>query len=284
MKVPNVVTQSVSGKMVNVSPDIAQYWLETASEGNRPVSRTIVSDYVSEMCAGNWKIGEPIKFNKAGKLVDGQHRLNAVLVSGLTVPMYVMTGLDLETSLVLDTGKTRNPADAMVISGLSAIPNKFAVSACARLAILWDENGLTKIHSHGGRKIHNHEIVDWVKNNYDIATKGATSGRLTAESMKPLGATRTPIRPAIFAFGDILFSRVDIDAAKSFYDNIHNGSRQRQGDPITTLARMAMNQSLRLSQQLALLIHTWNDVRAGEAHSYFRSASYAIGADMPIPK
>jgi len=54
---------------------------ERGTEGtNRPISMRKVNDYAVEMLKGNWRFThQGIGFSKKGFLIDGQHRLLAIL-------------------------------------------------------------------------------------------------------------------------------------------------------------------------------------------------------------
>jgi len=48
-------------------------------------------------------------------LVDGQHRLSAIVMAGKPCEMYVATGIDSDSIYTIDTGKSRTTTDAMRI-------------------------------------------------------------------------------------------------------------------------------------------------------------------------
>jgi hypothetical protein len=53
----------------------------------------------------------------SGKLVDGQHRLHAIVKSGIPTPVLVFENVPPETFSVLDTGKRRSGGDVLALSG-----------------------------------------------------------------------------------------------------------------------------------------------------------------------
>src|SRR5437870_5147015 len=71
---------------MEVGPELATRWLE-GNVHNRKLREDVVARYARDMKAGRWLLThEPIAFNKNGDtLVDGQHRLWAVVESGATV-------------------------------------------------------------------------------------------------------------------------------------------------------------------------------------------------------
>lgn len=94
---------------VLVTPAIAKRWLEQNTDSNRNISNTTVESYAREMTAGRWSLThQGIAFNVVGELVDGQHRLNAVVLSGVSVVMLVTTGLRVEYNSPIDVGYNRS--------------------------------------------------------------------------------------------------------------------------------------------------------------------------------
>lgn len=105
---------------MNVTPEMAQAWLDGANTSNRSVSHHTVSRYAADMVAGCWRDTHQnaIAFYDDGVLADGQHRLSAVVKSGVTVPMYVALGLDRNTASAIDQGRSRKMSDVMSIMGI----------------------------------------------------------------------------------------------------------------------------------------------------------------------
>lgn len=85
--------------------------------GNRDLRDSVVERYVRLMKAGEWKLThQGVAFDTTGSLVDGQHRLSAIVRSGVTVQMTVATDVDPATFTVLDQGAKRNAADILRVS------------------------------------------------------------------------------------------------------------------------------------------------------------------------
>lgn len=102
-----------------ITPSLATAYLE-ANIKNRPVKQPTVLRYVSDMAAGRWKedTGELIKISKTGVILDGQHRLMAVVKSKTNVYFHVATGLEDSVFDVLDTGSMRSGSDVFNINGV----------------------------------------------------------------------------------------------------------------------------------------------------------------------
>jgi hypothetical protein len=116
-------------RLVEVTPALAAEWLK-GNQSNRPLSFRLVNRLMSEMLADQFVMtADTIKRN-GERLLDGQHRLEAVVRSGCTVKMFVAENVDPDVFPFLDTGKARIAADVLASSGYQ---NVFSVASTARL-------------------------------------------------------------------------------------------------------------------------------------------------------
>lgn len=84
--------------IVDVTPELATSWLD-GTEANRPVQERLVEKFAAEMTADRWQLThQGIAFDVDKKLIDGRHRLLAVIRSGKTVPMLVIVDEPVENS------------------------------------------------------------------------------------------------------------------------------------------------------------------------------------------
>lgn len=104
-------------EMAAITPELAAAWLERNTD-NRRVAQARVDQYASEMRDGRWRsTHQGIAFDEDGRLADGQHRLWAIIESGVTVTMPVFRGISREAMLCIDTGRPRSDADAFKFMG-----------------------------------------------------------------------------------------------------------------------------------------------------------------------
>lgn len=108
---------TVEMRMESVTPEKATEWLKK-NNSNRPLSRRNVERFAEAMKRGEWKLnGEAIQFDTNGKLINGQHRLNAVVVSGIKIQSYIARGLEPEDYYTIDQGKARSIGDVFAVAG-----------------------------------------------------------------------------------------------------------------------------------------------------------------------
>ncbi len=90
-------------RVQTITPARAAEWLE-ANTTNRPLSRPVVRSFAEAMRRGEWLVThQGIAFDVNGVLVDGQHRLAAIIEADLPVQLTVFREVAEGTFDVLDT-------------------------------------------------------------------------------------------------------------------------------------------------------------------------------------
>lgn len=106
-----------TSQTVLITPDLAAQWL-IKNTNNRPLTMSRVQSYVRDIQTGQWKYThQGIAFYVDGTLADGQHRLKAISMSNIAVPMLVTHNLPKEVSTVLDQNKPRTLYQSLNIEG-----------------------------------------------------------------------------------------------------------------------------------------------------------------------
>lgn len=109
--------QNIETRVEIITPEVAKEYL-THNCVNRSLSPNRIKTYATDMKNGNWELnGEAIQFNKSGELINGQHRLNAIIRANVPVTMLVMRGLSNDLTL-FDRGRNRSVRDSLIISGM----------------------------------------------------------------------------------------------------------------------------------------------------------------------
>lgn len=103
---------------VIITPDVAKEMLQKNISNNRTLRPRQIAAYACDMSADKWNTGAPnaIIFTHDGELIDGQHRLNAVIKSGTATALNV-TVLARDVPLTgIDRGIKRTPKDVFRMS------------------------------------------------------------------------------------------------------------------------------------------------------------------------
>ena len=100
--------------VVNVSPRMAEAWLEQNAR-NRRLRGAHMRTLAEEMRQGQWKLThQGIAFGTSGRLLDGQHRLRAVVESGAPQPMLVFIDAPEDAFPNHDRGAMRGMSDILL--------------------------------------------------------------------------------------------------------------------------------------------------------------------------
>jgi hypothetical protein len=112
-----------------ITPELAKELLSRNSI-NRKLNDNLVNYYAIQMKKGQWKItGQGITIDRDGGLQDGQHRLAAIVKSGIPINFLMIYGLPVDSFVAYDRGKKRSISD---VFHLKNIPNNVNVSASIR--------------------------------------------------------------------------------------------------------------------------------------------------------
>lgn len=132
----------MEAKVQVITPELAKEYLEKNINNYRSMSNGVVAAYAADMKTGNWKFnGDSIKFNKSGFLVDGQHRLQAIIRSGVSIQMMVITGIE-DDIATFDIGKNRTAGQIAKAKNLpSGVTNNATIGAVSML-LTWDRKSV----------------------------------------------------------------------------------------------------------------------------------------------
>lgn len=145
---------------VTITPQVAQMMLEHNTH-NRNLTESRAQAYARDMASGNWRYtGEGIKFGPDGILLDGQTRLRAIVLSGVTITMPVWRGIDPDAQLVMDSGRPRSNSDALSLRGEKDVVTLRAI-ICADFQ--WCHYGAQSAFTpNGKRRVTPSEMLDWL--------------------------------------------------------------------------------------------------------------------------
>ena len=109
MSKSNYTTQQLE----KITPDVARAYL-AVNDNPRDPKKHQVDEFVRIIRAGEFRtLHQGLAFDDHGNLVDGQHRLFAVVEAGIAVHMWVARGLSKLDVQAIDRGMMRNNATVM---------------------------------------------------------------------------------------------------------------------------------------------------------------------------
>lgn len=122
-------------KLLEICPRIAGYYMEKTKSRN--INKKRVQELSEIMKKGGWVFdnGTSIKILNDGTVVDGIHRLSAIIESNTQQKMLFVTGLDENIMGTIDIGKNRTGGDLLYISNREKMSTAVA-SLCSSIASL----------------------------------------------------------------------------------------------------------------------------------------------------
>lgn len=104
--------------IVTVTAEIAEKWLEKNHDRNRKMREGKVREYMADMKSGRWVLSDQaISFDIFGNLINGQHRLQAVHRSEVSIRSLVLWNCPDRSLLVIDGGMKRSTNDRFGMAG-----------------------------------------------------------------------------------------------------------------------------------------------------------------------
>ena len=206
-----------------VTPAMAKKWLSENEENFRLPNNTRVHIYAAEMTAGAWKLnGESIKFDNDGKLRDGQHRLLAIVMSGVTIQTLVCYGL--EEDYGVDRGMNRTVAQTLANQGLK---NSAKIAAIAKLALIHEKGKWAA--KHGSGLTHDSEVIAFALENYEDLDKALKLSKICERNTPPstIGA--------VMYIGSVKGGDTNCDVGRWFCQALKTGSELSDQDPVLHL-------------------------------------------------
>ncbi len=116
---------------IDISPKIAEQILKANTRQNRRIRHWWVNLLALIILRNEWKLThQGLGFDVNGDLLDGQHRLLAIQLSGKTVRSLVTVGMDTDAFLGMDQGVLRTTSDVTNIPSDTSQVLNFAAALC----------------------------------------------------------------------------------------------------------------------------------------------------------
>lgn len=219
---PNGGTPSIE----RISPDDAKRLLE-GNHHNRNLRMPRVAQLAGAIARGEWELnGETIKVAYDGSLIDGQHRLQAIIEADTGIQTVVVRGLPAEAQDTVDTGRRRRLADVLAIEGYA---DAFAVAAAVNVLHRY-RSGFRIDYSHSNAPS-TQQALDLIAETPEIEDSVKVARRVTKRIGGPIG---------VFAALHCEFLDVDVDTTERFFDGLAVGANLGKRDPVLQLRDQIM--------------------------------------------
>jgi len=143
-------------EILTITPSLARDMLKKNTGNFRKLDNNRVSNYAQQIADGEWHLnGESIKFSSAGVLLDGQHRLSAVIRADKPIECVVVWGVEC-SAVYIDRGKPRSVSQWVSHSGIKSAN---AVVATARRIVAY-EKGIWHYQSWGQSCMTDADVIE----------------------------------------------------------------------------------------------------------------------------
>ena len=264
----------IKAGIVNITPEQAGKMLEK-NDHNRALPKAYASAYAFDMIEGYWQFnGVPIIFADDGTLLDGQTRLNAIIIANISQDLLVITGINNDVFKSIDTGKGRKGIDVLTIEGLTHDTASLTSTLIVKIVKTTLGANMTSWSRCTGqvtqdvyksatsrRTVNNAMIVEYYQENKtEIDETVSFCLKYRTKSKKILGLS-------VMAFAFWHLRKINLDQAEHFYSKLSTGENLNSDDPIYALREKLMSiknssdEKVPLWHYPALIFKAWSYYR-----------------------
>lgn len=269
-------------EVLEVTPAMAKAWLERGGINRKPTGR-LIARIAAAIRRGEWMLtGDSIKLDEKQRVVDGQHRLLAIIEAGIAVTSLVVRNVANEAQDVIDTGRSRQASDVLSMHG-------FANTTTTASAV----KSMMVIERFGRLNVNSREVNVLLSNAAVLRYTQQHKPELT-EAVRTAEALRVNARlgggSGLLSTFIVLIRRVDTDAADWFLAALETGANLDVTSPILKLRTRLLgerhsgrgsggiNKGSR-EALLAMCLKAWNAWRADQP---MRMLVWKEREDFPI--
>lgn len=262
--------------VIKITPQLAAMWLIEHNTHNRPMRRRVVAAYAEDIRSGNWRqTGDSIKRAADGTILDGQHRLAAIVEAQKSITMLVVGNLPAEVQDVVDGGARRKFGDVLQLRGEK---NYVTLAAVVRRVWYWNTGLRTNT---GNYSPSTSQLLALLEEHPELRDSVEAIRLITSSSQ---------ITGSILGLTHWLFSQIDAEDAKIFFARVGDGVNLAADHPVYVLRKTVADHHTAKSRLtdtmvIAYTIKAWNAYRDGRTISILRyRAGGASPEAFPEPK
>lgn len=232
---------------VTVTPEDAAQLLE-ANGSNRPLNEQHVKRISRQITDGKWRFnGDTIKISSTNDILDGQHRLWAIIEAKIPVETIVVRGIEPDAFSTIDTiRKHRSGSDVLSLIGVTN--QRSAISVGLQWLIRWQKKTLENYRAPQNR-IENSDIELAYRDNPGIARAAERASKL-----------RGVFNPGLLTFFYFILTNRNPDLAERLMYTLENPSGIGMDDPFFRLRAYFLNPNSRKDAlvSIALMVKAAN--------------------------
>ncbi len=248
-----------------MTPAEAQELLDKHNTRNRTVRPRVVEEYTRTILRDRWQdhLQNAVQIDTEGILIDGQHRLLAIIAAEKAVPLGVEYDVPPEIVEIIDRGSPRRVSD---LPALAHIKNKNLVASVAKV-LLGEDEGFALYDYTGPSRFSHQEVGDFILKNEDEIVAGTL--------LVYHGLMLRIQRKAIAIFGIRALRDHSAEVVEEFVKDLGTGAGLAMGDPRLAARQWFMRygpDDRKWESHYSILVKAFNKWLKGETESkYFKA-------------
>lgn len=248
-------------ELMTITPDIAAKWLKR-NHVNRPLRRRHVVSYANAIRAGEWDDanGETIIFSDEHDLIDGQHRLTAVVEAQRAIVSLVVFGIKSLKRRSVDTGAKRELGDIFSMHGEK---NTTKLASTLRVLHAYEQGML--LQTHGGLTF----------TSYGAAEEFLRAHPGLQEAVADAGRIKSLLRVSMAGTLLYLFRRINAPLTDHLIGTLGDGHLRTGCEAFLELRERLLRirlhkERLHPIEPFVYTIKAWNSTRKGKTLKIFK--------------
>jgi hypothetical protein len=246
----NAVPSHIKFKRVKIDPALAEKWLDTRHLNNRYTRKAKIRNYANDMLAGLWyENGDMIRLAVDGELLDGMHRLLAIIKANIEITLWVAFDVPKPAMETIDIGAVRSLNDHLKMGGEH---NNVVQAGITRRYYAWTKG--FRIYAGGSP----YPSLLMLRNFY---AEHRDDIRFAAKIGEDIRRKTQFLKVTYAGMFFLITADIDHDEAIEFKDRVLDGEGLSQNHPIAALRRRLLGygaKDLTDWERLAMFINAWN--------------------------
>lgn len=267
----------IVAEVVRITPAMATNWLR-CNKNNRPVRKRHVVFLAQEILQNHWQVnGQAIVIAENENVLDGQHRLLAIIEAGQAIQSLVVYGIDEAAFATIDTGAVRSGSDALCLHF-----HDFSQSVVKAVAtsVGWVRSLERGVCHHGKLKISNTEIIEYAKAHMSLFAH--------AEQLQAYPKDNRPLSVGVGTALYEMFARKDEDRADAFMSSLYTGEDLTRDDVEWHIRQSFQKDAQRTTSKLPvpikarMVIKGWNWRRRGMPTASYQTIQVSANDEQRV--
>lgn len=260
----------ISYSVMTITPALAKQWLGENTH-NRHLNEKHVATLAGAIKRGEWELnGAAITRAKDGTLIDGQHRLHAVVKADKAIKSFVGLNMPMSTQETVDAGKKRTFGHVLQLRGYTHADQLASATRALyvyRAIKRFDTQGLTGRMSNENQKVvtapTNQQLLNLL-----IRNNGLQESVHVTHACRKLGPVKLPAGAAAFHY--VVSERFDSDIATEFLEKVCDLNYGGKQDPMVELRKRLLSgqatgsRPMHARLKMALMVKAFNLWMLGE--------------------